>query len=171
MGRAGFVLRVVALAAVYFVTARLGLTLAFAHGSVTPVWPPAGIAVAALLLGGSRLWIGVYVGALLANVTTGAPLGASVGIAIGNTLEAVCAAQLLGRVVGHELRLDRVAHVAALLAIGVLGATAIAATIGVASLCVAGAAAWGAYGRIWWVWWFGDATGVLVMAPLLLAWG
>src|SRR5439155_1389638 len=76
---------------------KLGLSLALVNTSATAVWPPTGIAIAALLLFGSRLWPGVLIGAFLVNVSTTYGLGSSIGIAVGNTLEAVVAAMLVSR--------------------------------------------------------------------------
>ena|SRR5215217_4901126 len=77
------------IAIVYFAGAELGLSLATLHQSVTPVWPPTGIAIAAMLIFSGRVWPGVFVGALAANLTTGVPVVSAAGIATGNTLEAV----------------------------------------------------------------------------------
>ena len=79
------------LALVYFAAAKLGLSLAAVHSNVTPVWPPTGIAIAALLIFGRRVWPGVFLGALATNVLTDIPAASAIGIAIGNTLEAVVA--------------------------------------------------------------------------------
>src|SRR5256884_33431 len=79
---------IVALSALYFAAGKLGLSLALVNTSATAVWPPTGIAIAALLLFGSRLWPGVLIGAFLVNVSTTYGLGSSIGIAVGNTLEA-----------------------------------------------------------------------------------
>ncbi|MDQ4071286.1 MAG: MASE1 domain-containing protein, partial [Actinomycetota bacterium] len=65
--------RILLLAAAYIASAKLGLGLAYAHGSVTAVWPPTGIALAALVVWGPRFWPGVALGALVANLTTDAP--------------------------------------------------------------------------------------------------
>jgi integral membrane sensor domain MASE1 len=73
------------LAIVYFAAAELGLSLATLHTNVTPVWPPAGIAIASLLIFGRQLWPGIFAGALAANLLTNIPVLAAVGIAIGNT--------------------------------------------------------------------------------------
>src|SRR5262245_6364623 len=86
------------LALVYLAAAKLGLSMAFVAEQVTAVWPPTGIALAALVLGGYRLWPGITLGAFLANAIAGAPLGAAAGIALGNTLEALVGAWLLRRV-------------------------------------------------------------------------
>lgn len=159
--------RVAALAAVYLAAAALGLSLAGTHGNVSLVWPPAGIAIAALVLGGSRLWPGVALGAFVANALTGVSLGTAAGIAAGNTLEAVLGVWLLRRA-GFRPALDRVADVLALLGLAAAVSTTASATIGVASLCAGGSAEWTAYGTLWWQWWLGDAMGVLVIAPALL---
>ena len=90
---------VVAVAAVYFGAAKLGLTMALVAEQVTAVWPPTGIALAALVLFGNRLWPGIALGAFLANLTAHEPLASACGIALGNTLEAVLGAYLLRRFV------------------------------------------------------------------------
>src|ERR1043166_6135240 len=88
----------VIVAAIYFAAAKLGLSLAFANVSVSPVWPPTGVAIAALLWLGYRASPGVLIGALLANfLLTDVPLVPSTAIALGNTLEALTAVYLLWR--------------------------------------------------------------------------
>src|SRR5256885_6966167 len=82
-------LSILGLAAAYFVAGKFGLSLALVNTSTTAVWPPTGIALAALLLMGHRVWPGIALGAFLVNVTTTADVPSSVGIAIGNTLEAI----------------------------------------------------------------------------------
>jgi hypothetical protein len=83
---------IVALAAVYFGAGKLGLSWAYIHTSTSAVWPPAGIALAALLLWGYRLWPGIFLGAFLVNITTQGSLLTTLGIAAGNTLEALVGA-------------------------------------------------------------------------------
>src|SRR5690349_8789936 len=78
--------------AIYVVTAKLGLRLDAVSGFATLVWPPTGIALAALVLFGRRLWPAIAAGALVVNWTMGAPLVVALGIAVGNTLEAVVGA-------------------------------------------------------------------------------
>ena len=80
------------LAAVYVVAGKLGLTLAFVHVSATAIWPPTGIAIAAFLLLGYRVWPGILLGAFLVNLTTAGDALSSLGIATGNTLEGLVAA-------------------------------------------------------------------------------
>src|SRR6185369_16867371 len=82
------------LAAAYFIAAKLGLKLAVVHASATAVWPPTGIAIAALILLGRRFWPGVFLGAFLANFTTAGSAFVCAGIAAGNTLEALAGSWL-----------------------------------------------------------------------------
>ena len=153
------------MALVYFASAKLGLTLAFSNESVTAVWPPTGIALAALVLGGRGLWPGVLLGAFLANVTTDVPVYTAAGIAVGNTLEALVGAWLLDRF-GFRPALQRLRDIFALVVLAGLISTAVSATIGVASLSVGDSLAGGALSA-WRVWWLGDMGGDLLVASLI----
>jgi PAS domain S-box-containing protein len=159
-----------ALAATYLVAAKFGLTLASEAEQVSVVWPPTGIAVAALLLLGRRAWPGITLGAFLANATAHEPLATAFGIAIGNTLEAVAAVWLLRRFIHFDNRLARIRDVLALVIASAVVGTAVSATIGVTSLCLGGVQSWSMYGQLWRTWWLGDAVGALVVAPLVLTW-
>jgi signal transduction histidine kinase/CheY-like chemotaxis protein/integral membrane sensor domain MASE1 len=156
------------IAAVYFAAAKLGLAMAFVAPQVTVVWPPTGIAIAAVVLFGNRVWPAIWVGASLANTTTAEPWAVAAGIATGNTLEALAGAWLIRRWAVHPA-LERIGHVVRLVAAG-LPSTAISATIGVLSLCIGVLQPWPAFGSVWLVWWLGDVMSVLVVAPLLLVW-
>ena len=101
-----YVLSILVIAGLYFAAARFGLSLASVHTNVSPVWPPTGLAIAAVLLLGYRVWPGILLGALFANLLTPVPVATSVAIAIGNTLEALSAGWLL-RSVGFHTSLDR----------------------------------------------------------------
>ena len=160
---------VLALASVYFATAKLGLSMAGAFEQVTPVWPPTGISLAAILLLGYRVWPGITLGAFFANITANEPLAAASGIAVGNTLEALAAAGLLNRLVQFDPRFGRMTDaIGFVIAVGI--GCGVAATIGAMSLCLAGLKPWGWFGSLWWVWWLGDATGALIVAPTILVW-
>ena len=101
--RAEYIGRVVLLAAVYVVVARLGLKMDAVSGFATLVWAPTGISLAALLISGQHLWPGIALGAVIVNVWTGAPVPVACGIALGNTLEAVVGAYALRRIPGFQL--------------------------------------------------------------------
>src|SRR3989449_11070482 len=91
---------VLGLAAIYLLAGKLGLLLAFVHASATAVWPPTGIALAAFLLLGYRVWPGIFLGAFLVNLTTAGSVATTIGIATGNTLEGLVGAHL-GNKVAH----------------------------------------------------------------------
>jgi PAS domain S-box-containing protein len=156
------------LAVAYAALARSGLLLASVHGSVSPVWPATGVAIGALLLGGTRLWPAVLAGAFLANALTAQPLAVAAMIAVGNTLEALAGAWLWRGVVRsvpglHEFRDVTGAVIAS------FAAPVASATIGVGTLVMTGTPAAMA-GKLWFTWWAGDAAGALTVVPVLLAW-
>jgi signal transduction histidine kinase len=155
-----------AVAAAYVGAAKLGLNLEVSHGVITPVWAPSGIALAALLILGVRYWPAVAVGAFVANATGEASVGVAAGITVGNTLAAVVGAHLV-RMLGFRMELDRVRAVLALVVGGALASTAISATNGVTVVTLADATD-DSYGSAWLLWWFGDAIGVLMVAPALV---
>jgi integral membrane sensor domain MASE1 len=163
-----YALLIVALAALYYGAAKLGLSLAFTTPSVTAVWPPTGIALAAVLLFGYRVWPGIALGAFLANAWTEIPLYTTLGITLGNTLEALVGAYLLERVAGFRASLDRVRDVLSLFLLAGVLSTMVSATIGTTSLLIGDEIGSGAYGVIWRTWWLGDMGGDLVVATVLL---
>jgi len=154
---------------VYFIAGKLGLKLAFLHVSASPVWPPAGIALAALLVLGYRTWPAIFLGAFLVNVTTAGNIATSLCIATGNTLEALCGAWLVNRFAGGTRVFDRAQDVFKF-AFAAMTSTVISPTLGVTGLALGGFAAWANYGAIWITWWMGDTTSDLVVAPLIILW-
>jgi two-component system, NarL family, sensor histidine kinase FusK len=160
-------LRILLIAAIYTVIARLGLMLGAVSGFATLVWPPSGIALVALWRSGYRTWPAIAIGAFVVNVWTGAPITAAAGIAVGNTLEAVLGAWLLRRVdFGAALR--RVRDVLVLGGLVAMLAPIASATIGVTALALAGTLQ-EPFAATWVAWWLGDAMGILVVAPMLFA--
>ena len=154
----------------YVLAAKLGLRLALEHPSATPVWPPTGIAIAAIILLGYRVWPLIFVSALFVNYTTTWDVPSSVGIAIGNTLEGVLGAYLVKTFANGKNAFDRPPDAARFTLYAALLCTTVAATIGAASLAVTGMGAWNNFTSIWLTWWIGDATGALVVAPIILVW-
>ena len=154
--------------AAYVVSARLGFQVAFHAEQVTTVWAPTGIAQAALLLWGRRLWPAVWLGAFIANAGTNAPLWTAGVIATGNTLEAVVAAWLLRKDPAFDLNLRRLRDTGRLIVVGAMVAPLISATVGVASLCLAAVQPWNRFSSLWSAWWLGDALGALVVTPVIL---
>ena len=163
-----YLLKVIILAVVYHLAARLGLKMAYVQVNTSPVWPPTGIALATLLAFGYNLWPGVSLGVLLGSLLTGAPLGIALGMTLGNTLEALAGAFFLKRFVGFHNEIDRIQDVVGLVLVSVFS-TAISASIGTATLMLTGGVGQ-EYIANWLTWWIGDLLGALVVAPLLLAW-
>lgn len=155
---------------VYIIAGKLGLQLAFVHPSATVVWPPTGIALAALLVWGYRVWPGIFIGAFLVNIATAGSTATSLGIAAGNTLEGLMGAYLVNRFAHGCQAFDRSTDVFTFAALAGLGSTMVSATIGVTSLAWGGYADWANYGSIWRTWWLGDMAGALIVAPVLILW-
>ncbi len=164
-----YLLQIAGIALAYVAAARLGLSLAFVTRQVTAVWPPTGIALAALLLLGTRAWPGVALGAFVINAVTDEPLPVAVGIAFGNTLEAVVGAAIVRRLVVAREATELVRGAGAIVA-AAAGSTVISASIGTVTLCLGGIVRWQSFGSVWWLWWLGDAMGDLVVGSFLLAW-
>jgi PAS domain S-box-containing protein len=162
--------RILLLAVVYFAAAKLGLSLATLHSNVTPVWPPTGLAIAALLMFGRRVWPGIFLGALLTNITTNIPAGAAFGIAVGNTLEAVVALWLLQHVGRWRNSFDSVGDVMRFVGCAAILAPMVSATVGSLSLCLGLQAEWARFWPLWLTWWIGDGFGALIVAPFVLSW-
>src|SRR5882724_1187316 len=162
--------RALALAAAYFVVAKIGLRYATIGPSISPVWPPTGVAVAALALLGPGYWPAILLGAFLANATTSIPLLAATGIACGNTTEAILAAYLLRSRAGQHLALDDLLGVRTLVGVAAPVGALASATIGVTTLWLAHAVpeagVWSALS----LWWAGDYLGALVVVPVFLIW-
>lgn len=158
-----------AIALVYLGAARLGLDLPVAHGVVTPVWIPTGLAIAAAVLLGPRVWPAIAIGAFVANATSGVGAPVAAAIAVGNTLEAVLAAVLLRRA-DLDPGLNRVRDVFSLVVLGALIAPTVSATTGITALVVGDRLVVDDYFAEWVLWWFGDAMGAVLVAPVLLTW-
>ncbi|GGX37261.1 membrane protein [Streptomyces noursei] len=158
------------LAAVYYGAAKIGLLeqVVIAGAVVTPLWPPTGIALSCLLLLGLRMWPGIALGTVLVIWTLTRPDLAGFGVVAGNTLAPVCACLMLRRV-GFHTELDRLRDGVALVSLGAFAAMVISATLGSGTQVLTGSLPAGDFWRTWASWWVGDAMGVLVITPLVLA--
>jgi two-component system, NarL family, sensor histidine kinase FusK len=163
-------LLVIILAFVYFVAGKLGLELASINPSATAVWPPTGIALAACLLFGYRVWPGILLGAFLVNVSTSDVSATSLAIAVGNTLEGLVGAYLINRFANGRFAFNRTRDVFKFTILAGMVSTMVSATVGVTSLALSGLAAWADYLPIWLTWWLGDGTGAMIVAPPLVLW-
>ena len=153
----------------YFTLAYLGLRLASINPSATPIWPPTGLAIAAILLWGNRIAPAIFIAAFLINQLTAGSIFTSLAIAGGNTLEAVIAGYLVRHWAEGEQVFDTPTGVAKFTLIS-LAATMVSATIGVSSLTVAGYAEVSSFISVWLTWWLGDLAGALVVTPVVVLW-
>src|SRR5882762_7394886 len=152
----------------YWFAAAFSLRLALVHGQVTPIWPPTGIALVAILVLGRRVWPAVFLAALAVNLPIGPSLLGAASIASGNTLAPLVAAALLKRA-GFRIELDRLRDAAALIVLAALAAMTISATVGTSVLVLSNTVSTDGFWSTWAVWWTGDAMGVLLVAPFLLS--
>jgi diguanylate cyclase (GGDEF)-like protein len=167
--RAPYVGQLIVVAGAYFAAAKLSLFFAIPPGYATAVWPPSGIAVAALLLLGHRIWPGVWLGVALVNAIVESSVLTAVLIACGNTLEALAGAALIRRRVGGLYEFDSGEDVVRFVAIAA-SCSVVAATIGVVAIALHGPAATLELAQNWWTWWEGDAVGIIMVTPLILSW-
>ena len=161
-------LTMAAVAIVYFVGGKLGLKLAYVHPSATAVWPPTGFTLAVFLLLGYRVWPGIFLGALLVNLTTAGSLPVCLGVAAGNTGEGLLGCYLLNKFAGGKKAFDSPQGITAFVFLAAMLSTTVSATLGTTSLTLGGSAAWANYRQIWLTWWMGDAVGDLLVAPVLI---
>ncbi|MDB5051478.1 MAG: multi-sensor hybrid histidine kinase, partial [Fibrobacteres bacterium] len=155
------------LASLYFVAGRLGLSLASVNPSASAVWPPTGIAIAAITLLGRRMWPAIMVGSFLVNLAQTGRSDSSLAIAVGNTAEALAGAWFLVRAGGARAFGDP-RSIFRFIALSGMLSTAISATVGVTTLLLSGLAIRGDLWRIWLNWWVGDSISAWILTPLLV---
>jgi PAS domain S-box-containing protein len=148
----------------------VGLSFASINAKASPVWPAAGLALAACVLVGYGMWPAIFLGAFITNATTAGSLGTSLVIAGGNTLEALVGAFVVNQLAGGRRVFERVPDIFKFAIGAALVSTALSATVGVTVLSLTGYAPWAEYGTVWVTWWLGDAAGDLVVAPLVILW-
>jgi signal transduction histidine kinase/CHASE1-domain containing sensor protein len=176
--KANYAIRLALLAALYVITGRLGLLLAVPPGYATIIWPASGIAVGMLMIQGSRLWPGVFVGSLLLNAWHSGvfadeswfstKLLVAACIAAGSTLQALAGRALVARFIGLPLRLTTIRQIAALVALVAPATCVIAASVGTATLLSFDVIERADIPGNWFAWWAGDTLGVIVFLPLVL---
>ncbi len=164
-------LKLLGVAALYALLAKIVLTLFAANGVVSIVWPPSGLALAVLLIGGKRYFSGVFLGAFIANAMTGLSPGVAAAIAMGNTLEALLGAWLLTRDDKFDSNLITLRDYLRLIVLAGFVACGAAALNGSTTLLVSGFITSGVYFQNLLNWWMGDVLGIIIIAPLILVWG
>jgi two-component system, NtrC family, sensor kinase len=171
---------VVVIAAVYYITAELGRFLASTPDNVTPVWPPDGFALAALLMLGYRVWPGIAIGSFLANIwafldtKNAASVAISIAIAstiaMGTTLSAILGNFLLHKFIGKRHLFDRPQNVFKFIVMGGMVGPIVSASVGITALCFRGIVPLADWGMNWFIWWISNVSGILIFTPLVLIW-
>lgn len=171
--------KILLLAALYILTAKLGLYLAMPPGYVTIIWPPSGIALGMLLIYGWRFWPGVMLGSLLINCyvagaytpelgLVGAKLIIAFCIATGSTLQALAAYGMIQRFIGLPLKLSTIKELILILFFSAPIACLIAASIGISTLYYSGIIPAERILQSWLTWWLGDVLGIILFLPIVL---
>jgi integral membrane sensor domain MASE1 len=156
------------LAFAYFIVGKVAQRPTAPNHSVTAIWLPAGIALAAFLLRGRRVWPGVLVGAFVLSVKITGSVSISLGLALGNTLEAVVAVYLVNKYANGINAFFKTRDVLRFILFAALLPPALCATVGAGLLCLGGFARATDFPSIWFVWWVGDMLGVLFLTPFLV---
>ena len=159
----------------YALMGRVAILLAIPPGYATAIFPPAGIAVAALLLWGNRLWPGVFFGSLLLNswisleqsALTLTGMGVAVGVGLGASLQVLFGAWAIRRTIGFPMSLDNERDILLFMLLAGPTSCLINSNIGALSLLNAGFIPGSEYAYSWFTWWVGDSIGVMIAAPLM----
>ena len=166
---AAFALELCAIALLYYALARGGLALATANPNATLIWPPTGLALAVTLLRGYRVAPAIFAGAFAANFATTGSFAVSAAIGLGNMLEALVAAWMIGRLSGGQDIFANATSIARFSAVACLVPT-LGAAIGVTSLALGDFVIWPEFDWVWLTWWLGDAAGALIVTPVIMLW-
>jgi integral membrane sensor domain MASE1 len=159
---------IASLAFLYFVVGKFVQRPATPNHSVTAIWLPAGIALAAVLLRGKRVWPGVFLGTFLLSVNITGTIGLSLGFGLGNTLEALLAAHLINKSARGIHAFFKTADVLRFIFFAGVLAPALCATIGTSLLYLGGRARLTDFFTLWFIWWVGDMLGTLFLTPFLV---
>jgi signal transduction histidine kinase len=163
-----FVIQLVTVFLAYFIAGKLGQAATNVRsGNLGPVWPASGIALAAVLACGYRVWPGILAGSFLVALQSPVSAATALGQAIGATGAALSGAFLIRRVGHFDSALSRLRDALALIVLGALGSSMLSASLGLASLYASGQQSYSGLGPAWLIYWLGDATGVLIVTPLV----
>lgn len=161
--------RVAGTGALYFLAGMAGLSVPFTANNVSPVWLASGVALSCLLLFGRQYWPAVAIAAFLVNFFSPLPALAALGLAFGNTLAALLGVFFLQRISGFQSSLTRLKDMLGLIVLAAALSSTVSASIGTSVLCLVGVKNWANFSSEWFVYYLGDAMGILLVAPLLLA--
>ena len=154
---------------VVYLAALFGLKFGLPGTNASPVWIAAGIEVAAVVLLGRRALLGIFVGAVLAQLTVGTPLGLSFVQGVPDVLDALIAASAIMYFARGRIDLLHIRDTIVLLVFGAGVAAAVTATTGITVVVLVNHLPWSVYGISWLTWWLGDISGIILVAPLIVA--
>ena len=163
-----YILSLLGTTLIYVASAKFGLHYAVIRDTVTLLWPPSGIGLAIILIGGPKMWPGIACGALIANLDGGHPLLALLLITLGNTVESLFSSHLIKKLANFSLSLNKITDVFAVVLYGGALGTSTAATLGTLGLWLSGEAPLAECAETWLTWWLGDSMGILVITPIIL---
>ncbi len=168
--RSSYAFIFVATATAYALFAKLMLSYFSSNGIVSMIWPSSGIALAALIIGGKKVWPAIFVGAFAANFLQGSPIALSLFIAFGNTLEALACLSILSLgATDFDSNLIYLKDYIRLVA-AALTASLVSASIGTAALWLNRIITAQQLGINFLDWWQGDLIGIILITPLILVW-
>lgn len=165
---AGNLATITSLVIVYVVVGKIGVRVPTASQNVTAIWLPAGISLAALLLLGKRVWPAIFLASFFLSIMLQGSISISMGLAVGCVLEALVGSYLINKYANGISAFFKMRDVLRFVALGGLVAPAVAATVGISTLCVGNAASWADFWTLWFVWWIGDVLGILFVTPFLV---
>src|SRR6266404_1127650 len=154
----------------YVFFGKQGLSFASVNPSTSAIWPPTGIALAAILIFGYRVVPAIFLGAFVVNITTAGTVATSLVIALGNTLEGIIGAYLVNKFANGIHVFSNVLDIFKFIFLAAILSTAVSADIGVITLLLGNLASWQNFFAVWTTWWLGDVSGNLIIAPLILVW-
>ena len=164
---------ILAVALTYAIASKFAFLLATLPGHVSPVFPSAGIALASVIILGRRALLGVWLGAFTAGTffqQNPNSILANTMIAFAAVLAAEAGRWLIHRLCGDEYPLYSTKSLLVLVTLGAAAPAAVSATVGLVALALSGAIPWKIFSAAWLTWFLGDATGIILVTPLVLAW-
>ena len=166
------ILLIIAIACAYFLFGLLGLQLAIPPSQAGALWPPAGIALASMLLYGPRIWPGIFIGNFYISAWA---FGFDAQLAqvyfatgTGGTLFAYIGAFLIKKYSGYPSELINDKEIILFLLLGGPVSCLIPATIGITAMTMSGIISISEIPLNWFSWWVGDTIGVLIFTPIML---
>ncbi|MBS1968916.1 MAG: CHASE domain-containing protein [Bdellovibrionales bacterium] len=157
--------KILFVAAIYFIFAHFSLYLATLNNVASPVWPATGIAMMFVLLWGPQMAIGVFIGAVVTNTLTAAPIPVVLGIGVGNALECLAGVWIYHNFSKLAERLGPHVRLVVYVAVSTF-ATAISASVGTTCLILGNVILVDMARATWLTWWVGDTLGALILFPL-----